>query len=78
VDEGRAGVDNEPTSPGAFGKRGDRNSPTVFNAALHLAQFWDGRAADLKAGRHIRRRADAEKARHGLDPHGIDPHRGLQ
>jgi cytochrome c peroxidase len=48
VDGGRAGVDNEPTSPGAFGKRGDRNSPTVFNAALHMAQFWDGRAADLK------------------------------
>ena len=48
VDEGRAGVDNEPTSVGAFGKRGDRNSPTVFNAALHLAQFWDGRAPDLK------------------------------
>lgn len=48
VDDGRAGVDNEPTSPGAFGKRGDRNSPTTFNAALHLAQFWDGRAADLK------------------------------
>lgn len=48
VDAGRAGVDNEATSPGAFGKRGDRNSPTVFNAALHMAQFWDGRAADLK------------------------------
>ncbi len=48
VDNGRAGVDNEPTSPGAFGKRGDRNSPTVFNAALHMAQFWDGRAPDLK------------------------------
>jgi cytochrome c peroxidase len=48
VDGGRAGVDNEPTSPGAFGKRGDRNSPTVFNAALHMAQFWDGRAPDLK------------------------------
>jgi cytochrome c peroxidase len=48
VDGGRAGVDNEPTSPGAFGKRGDRNSPTTFNAALHIAQFWDGRAADLK------------------------------
>ena len=29
VDGGRAGVDNEPTSPGAFGKRGDRNSPRV-------------------------------------------------
>ena len=48
VDGGRAGVDNEPTSPGAFGKRGDRNSPTVFNAAFHLAQFWDGRAPDLQ------------------------------
>lgn len=48
LDDGGAGVDNEPTSPGAFGKRGDRNSPTVFNAALHMAQFWDGRAEDLK------------------------------
>jgi cytochrome c peroxidase len=48
VDQGRAGVDNEPTSSGAFGKRGDRNSPTTFNAGFHLAQFWDGRAANLK------------------------------
>jgi len=47
VDENLAGVDNEPTSPGAFGKRGDRNSPTVYNAGFHFAQFWDGRAADL-------------------------------
>ncbi len=43
------GVDNEPTSPGHEGKRGDRNSPTVYNAALHLAQFWDGRAEDVEA-----------------------------
>ncbi len=43
VDQGRGGVDNEPTSPGAFGKRGGRNSPTVLNAGFHLAQFWDGR-----------------------------------
>lgn len=43
------GVDNEPTSPGHKGQRGDRNSPTVYNAAFHLAQFWDGRAKDLKA-----------------------------
>ncbi|WP_228029717.1 cytochrome-c peroxidase [Leptospira borgpetersenii] len=42
------GVDNLPTSPGAFGKNGVRNSPTVFNAGFHLAQFWDGRAKDLK------------------------------
>ncbi|MDF3820650.1 cytochrome c peroxidase [Leptospira sp. 96542] len=43
-----AGVDNLPTSPGAFGKNGDRNSPTVLNAGFHFVQFWDGRAADLK------------------------------
>lgn len=48
VDKGRGGVDNEPTSPGAFGKRGGRNSPTVLNAGFHLAQFWDGRAATLE------------------------------
>lgn len=48
--EGKGGgVDNEATSPGAFGKRGGRNSPTVLNAGLQLAQFWDGRAADLVA-----------------------------
>ena len=43
------GVDNEPTSPGHKGARGDRNSPTVYNAALHFVQFWDGRAADVEA-----------------------------
>jgi len=42
------GVDNEKTSPGHDGTRGDRNSPTVYNAGLHLAQFWDGRAKDLE------------------------------
>lgn len=45
----KAGVDNLPTSPGALGKNGDRNSPTSLNAGFHLVQFWDGRAADLKA-----------------------------
>lgn len=43
------GVDNEPTSPGHKGQRGGRNSPTVLNAALHIAQFWDGRAKDVEA-----------------------------
>lgn len=42
------GVDNEPTSPGHAGKRGGRNSPTTLNAALHIAQFWDGRAKDVE------------------------------
>jgi len=47
VDGNRSGVDNQPTSAGAHGKRGDRNSPTTLNAGFHLAQFWDGRAKDL-------------------------------
>ncbi len=42
------GVDNEPTSKGDNGGRGTRNSPTVFNAALHSAQFWDGRNKDVE------------------------------
>jgi cytochrome c peroxidase len=49
VDQNRGGVDNESTSPGAFGKRGGRNSPTVLNASLSLSQFWDGRAPSLEA-----------------------------
>lgn len=42
------GVDNEPTSKGDNGGRGGRNSPTTLNAALHVAQFWDGRAKDVE------------------------------
>tara|TARA_R110000868_G_scaffold154736_1_gene380899 strand:+ start:12647 stop:13648 length:1002 start_codon:yes stop_codon:yes gene_type:complete len=42
------GVDNEATSPGHEGKRGDRNSPSSFNAFLHISQFWDGRARDVE------------------------------
>lgn len=42
------GVDGKKTSEGHMAQRGDRNAPTVYNAAFHLAQFWDGRAADLE------------------------------
>ncbi len=42
------GVDNEPTSKGHKEQRGSRNSPTVYNAAAHVAQFWDGRAKDVE------------------------------
>jgi cytochrome c peroxidase len=42
------GVDNEPTSDGVGGQVGDRNSPTVLNAAFHQSQFWDGRAKDVE------------------------------
>jgi cytochrome c peroxidase len=43
------GVDGQPTSDGHKGLKGDRNSPTVYNAAAHFAQFWDGRAVDVEA-----------------------------
>lgn len=42
------GVDNLPVSPGDDGTLGNRNSPTVLNAAFHAAQFWDGRAKDVE------------------------------
>ncbi|UCH39973.1 MAG: c-type cytochrome [Gammaproteobacteria bacterium] len=47
LEDGFAGVDNLPTSPGARGEIGTRNSPTVLNAGWQVAQFWDGRADDL-------------------------------
>lgn len=42
------GVDGKPVSTGHRGQTGTRNSPTVYNAAGHTAQFWDGRAADVE------------------------------
>ncbi len=43
------GDDNLPTSVGHGWQMGPRNSPTVLNAVFNKAQFWDGRAEDLKA-----------------------------
>ena len=43
------GTDNIKTSIGDKWQQGPINSPTVLNSSLNLAQFWDGRAADLKA-----------------------------
>lgn len=45
---GMGGDDNLPTSVGHGWQTGPRNSPTVLNAVFNVAQFWDGRAADLK------------------------------
>ncbi len=42
------GQDNLPFSPGHEGKLGGRSSPPTYNAALHLAQFWDGRAPSVE------------------------------
>ncbi|AAC06485.1 cytochrome-c peroxidase [Aquifex aeolicus] len=44
----RYGVDNLPTSIGHRWAIGPRNAPTVYNAAIHIAQFWDGRAKDVE------------------------------
>ncbi len=43
------GSDNLPTSIGDHWHQGPINAPTVLNSSLNVAQFWDGRAADLKA-----------------------------
>ncbi|MFA5941460.1 MAG: cytochrome-c peroxidase [Sinimarinibacterium sp.] len=42
------GDDHRPTSIGVHGQLGGRNAPTVWNAAFHSVQFWDGRAASLE------------------------------
>lgn len=42
------GVDAEPVSTGFKGQKGTRNSQTVYNAAGHFVQFWDGRAPTVE------------------------------
>lgn len=42
------GVDRRQFSVGTKHQLGGRNAPTVYNAAAHLAQFWDGRAPTVE------------------------------
>lgn len=42
------GTDNLKTSIGHNWQQGPINSPTVLNSSMNVAQFWDGRAKDLK------------------------------
>jgi len=42
------GMDNLSVSRGHDGIPVKRNSPTVYNAALHIAQFWDGRSPTVE------------------------------
>ncbi len=44
----RYGVDNLPVSVGHDGRELARNAQTVYNAALHIAQFWDGRSPTVE------------------------------
>ncbi len=45
---GMGGSDNLKTSIGDKWQKGPINSPTVLNSSLNVAQFWDGRARDLR------------------------------
>ena len=42
------GDDGKAVSTGIDEEKGEINSPTVFNAGLYFAQFWDGRAETLE------------------------------
>ncbi len=46
---GMGGMDFQETSVGHGWQKGPRNAPTVLNAVFNIAQFWDGRAPDLKS-----------------------------
>lgn len=42
------GAETDPVSIGHKNQKGTRNAPTVYNAAGHFVQFWDGRAPDVE------------------------------
>jgi cytochrome c peroxidase len=47
-DLARGGADTQALAVGIGGAVGGANTPTVYNAVLNLAQFWDGRARTLE------------------------------
>ncbi len=42
------GAESTPVSTGHKNQKGSRNAPTVYNAAGHFVQFWDGRAPTVE------------------------------
>src|SRR5579864_5626930 len=42
------GAESKPVSTGHKNQKGTRNAPTVYNAAGHFVQFWDGRAPTVE------------------------------
>jgi len=42
------GAEHERVSTGFHGQKGSRNAPTVYNAAGHFVQFWDGRVPTIE------------------------------
>ncbi len=47
-DLAKGGTDQAPSSTGIGGQVGPINSPTTYNSAFFVRQFWDGRAATLE------------------------------
>ncbi|MGB8476232.1 MAG: cytochrome c peroxidase [Candidatus Acidiferrum sp.] len=45
---GAYGADSKRVSTGHKNQQGKRNAPTVYNAAGHFVQFWDGRAPNVE------------------------------
>lgn len=48
----KGGTDHSRVSTGIRSQKGGINAPTVYNAVYNFVQFWDGRAADLRAQAH--------------------------
>ena len=42
------GAESKSVSTGHKNQKGNRNAPTVYNAAGHFVQFWDGRAPSVE------------------------------
>jgi cytochrome c peroxidase len=42
------GAESKSVSTGHKNQKGSRNAPTVYNAAGHFVQFWDGRAPNVE------------------------------
>lgn len=42
------GDDGKAVSSGIAGQKGGRSAPMIYNSALNVAQFWDGRSPDVE------------------------------
>lgn len=51
-DLAKGGTDQKQFSIGIRGQLGHINSPTSYNSAFNIKQFWDGRAEDLEGQAH--------------------------
>jgi len=64
------GADNLPVSFGHDGTPGERNAQSVYNSALHIAQFWDGRSPTVEEQSKVPITSNAEMGM--LDPTHVE------